>query len=607
MTEEKPKTQVLEVAAVEETERKRLMHLYVATGLSTILFFASFHALDFGLLAWVALVPWLFYAFREDTRTAVVMSYGTTFLYHLLGLSWIGLVTGPGWVATTFLEGFYSVAVVLAVRRMRRRTGLPVMTFLPWLWVMGEHHRGAHLLFIKFPWLLIGQSQHARTNLIQIADVTSIYGLSFLVVLVNAFIVDVALFVDQKNREKKDLDQADKRALLKLAIFPAAALLLANVYGAIRSSQVAASVIDGPRVLAVQCNVPQELKENLDRDPYLMLAEQNFEETRLKLVGDPDDKLPDAILWSETVWLYPLNTEFPSWTKFDAIWGDRLRPDFFNASRRMDADLFQLPVTYRTDLIFGAYDRGPMEDWKRGHENPEKHLANRVYRIAPVPDEKGHFLREHYDKINLVPASEGIPGKGTFFYKFVKQFVPPNFETLEPGDEPHLMTLTKEPHWKLSCDICFEISFPELIREGTRLGADVLFCPSNDAWFHTSEARGYGQASAEIPLATDHAMFRAIENRRGVVRIVNRGITCIIDPLGRITSMVTGKLPLPDGTKIETEVHVQGAILDTVPTTRLTSAYVRFGDIFAWLCWVASFGLVGFSFTRRPPAAPASS
>ncbi|HZV03384.1 MAG TPA: apolipoprotein N-acyltransferase [Planctomycetota bacterium] len=576
-----------------------------------MLFFASFQH-DFellGLLAWVALVPWLFVALRADRTTAIVTSYGTTFLYHLLGLSWIGLVTGPGWIATTFLEGFYSVAIVLAVRWMRRITALPVSVLLPPLWVMGEHHRGAHLWFIKFPWLLIGQTQHARTNLIQICDLTSIYGLSFLVVLVNAFVIDVLLLLAERNAAEKDLDDKDKRYLLKLAIYPVALLLLANLYGLIRTGQVERATIEGPKLLAVQCDVPQELKEDLTRDPARELASQNFAVTEAALQAIKDDKeRPDAILWSETVWMYPFNYEYPSWDLFRKAWIDRRQPGWGAWVVEMNQRLFGTATRHNTDLIFGAYDRGPMEDWLDDDDKKSHHLANRVWQIGPLPDPKtGKCVREHYDKINLVPASEGIPGKtGDWFHDFIKSFVPQGFQTLEPGDEPHVMTLGRPrpdgEHWKINCDICFEISFPELIREGTLKGADVHFCPSNDGWFHTSD----DISSAEIPLALDHAVFRAIENRRGFVRIVNRGITCFIGPTGEVLQEVSGMRRTPAG-PVPSKLYVTGSIMANVPTTHLTTVYVQIGDTFAWLCWVASIGLIALSFQRRRTAAPSPS
>src|SRR5262245_14656547 len=119
MAEEKP-------ADPDEAHKQRLFTAYLATGLTAVAFFASFHPLDFELLAWVCLVPWLFVALRETRRTAALMSYGVMFFGHLIGLAWIALTSAPGWLVTTFLEGFYSLAICLVLRRVRHRLDWPV-------------------------------------------------------------------------------------------------------------------------------------------------------------------------------------------------------------------------------------------------------------------------------------------------------------------------------------------------------------------------------------------------------------------------------------------------------------------------------------------------
>ena len=89
--------------------------------------------------------------------------------------------------------------------------------------------------------------------------------------------------------------------------------------------------------------------------------------------------------------------------------------------------------------------------------------------------------------------------------------------------------------FKLSPNICFEISFPELLRRGTAAGADVHVCPANDAWFVRGGRGAKGARvtkTAEIDLARAHSVFRAIENRRSVVRCVNRGVSLCVDPTG---------------------------------------------------------------------------
>src|SRR6185436_9141029 len=72
--------------------------------------------------------------------------------------------------------------------------------------------------------------------------------------------------------------------------------------------------------------------------------------------------------------------------------------------------------------------------------------------------------------------------------------------------------------------ICYEDTDSELARRLRRDGADFLVNISNDAWFGLSELDQHFVA----------ARFRAIENRVGVVRSGNNGITGVIDPLGRV-------------------------------------------------------------------------
>jgi apolipoprotein N-acyltransferase len=585
----------------EEAEKRRLVQVYGATGLTAVLFFASFHPIDWGMLAWVCLVPWLFVALRETKRTAAIMSYATMFLGHLMGLAWIALVTSPGWITTSFLEGFYSLAVCLLVRRLRTRLALPVTVLLPPLWVAGEYSRAAHLAFIKFPWLLLGQTQHDRTNLIQIADLASVYGISFIVVAVNAWIVDALLAWDERRRAGRELDATDVKRLARIGAIPLGLLVAANLYGAIRSRQVEASLVDGPKLLAVQIDVPQNLDTGVPTYSARDIADTNFALTRAALAGLKEKDLPDAIVWTETSWPWPLNIDYPDFTKFDDYVIDRYnrayprtpdRPGGGDILRDRTNALFRLVELNKCDVLLGTEDCGRIEDMFT--ENAILH--NSVYQIGPKEDGTVG-IKERYDKCNLVPASEGIPGQGTsyeFFYNFVKKFVPKGFVTFEAGKGPRIMTLAREPHWRISPDICFEVSFPELVAEGVRKGAQVLVCPSNDGWFHTKD----NLASAEINLAYDHAQLRAIENRRGMVRVVNRGVTCFVDPLGQKVAEVVGTTRNRLGETVTSNLHVEGWILGRVPTTELTSVYVLVGDAFAWLTWIASGLLIALSFRR---------
>jgi apolipoprotein N-acyltransferase len=77
------------------------------------------------------------------------------------------------------------------------------------------------------------------------------------------------------------------------------------------------------------------------------------------------------------------------------------------------------------------------------------------------------------------------------------------------------------------------------------------------------------------------AAFRALENKRSLVRSTNGGITCVIDANGRITDM------LPPFTE-------DYLIADVPIYTATQTLYTRWGDWFAFLISIlAGLGLAG--------------
>lgn len=635
-----------EEPSLEELARRRAFKLYATCAASVALLFASFHPIDAGLLAWVALVPFLVVGIRETRAAAFALAYFTMFLAHLVGLAWIALCAPPGWIATVFLEGFYGIFAI-ALARLFHRARIPLALALPPAWVALELLRGSVTPFIRFPWLLLGHTQHARTTLIQVLDVTSVYGLTLLVVLVNAFLADVLLFVlERRDRgEEPTPREACRFALLGLA--PMLAIAAALVYGTVRAPQVERALEKGPRVLAVQVDIPQSVKDAEDRTE--LVAERNLALTIEACAKMPRGEKPDVIVWSETMWPWPINTERPDEAAFVECVAkrlDRRRDGYGQLVLRKDRELFAIPRRYDAHLIVGSVDRGSLRDFllhpiervdpdvllakclKRGvlvetevdairgqlggrapawdvlasffggapeHASKRRRITEVALELNPLPEEHNSVYQitpegrvvARYDKINLVPASEFIPGKHStvlrWFYDLVKTFVPPEFVTFEPGKGPVLMTVRGKDgkEWKLAPNICFEISFPELLRESVRRGADIHVCPSNDAWF---------EKSAEIDLAYDQSVFRAIESRRAVVRCVNRGITMLVDPLGRTTQAIGEDPKHPELGR--TPLHVEATIDTHATTTRLETFYVRFGDVFAWTCSVAALALI---------------
>ena len=175
-----------------------------------------------------------------------------------------------------------------------------------------------------------------------------------------------------------------------------------------------------------------------------------------------------------------------------------------------------------------------------------------------------------YDKIHLVPFGEYVPLKSVL--GFINRFVE-GVGNYMPGQK---YSHGKTENSNLSALICYEMIFPGLVRKFFKQGkSDLIVNITNDAWFGTTNGP-YQHFSMSV--------LRAVENRKPVVRAANSGISGFIDSNGRIT----GRLGLAK----------RGIISQKITTDRTRTFYSRFGDLFAYLCIIATVLLLA-NTTRR--------
>ena len=110
-------------------------------------------------------------------------------LFFTLNLSWLRFVTYPGWLLLSLYIGVYLFVFGVISHYLRKRLRLPFIFTVPFIWVSLEYLRS--FPSFGFPWFFIGHSQYINLSIIQIADITGVYGVSFLVVMVNAAIADL--------------------------------------------------------------------------------------------------------------------------------------------------------------------------------------------------------------------------------------------------------------------------------------------------------------------------------------------------------------------------------------------------------------------------------
>ena len=208
------------------------------------------------------------------------------------------------------------------------------------------------------------------------------------------------------------------------------------------------------------------------------------------------------------------------------VWPETAVPLFFQDGEPLARSVLNTAREAGTYIIFGspAYRR----------EKGSVSFFNRAYLASPNAEIIGS-----YDKVHLVPFGEYVPMKR--FLPFVQRLVVAAGDFL-PGDK---VAPLKFPKAAAGVLICFESIFPELGRELTANGATLLVNLTNDAW--------YGMSSAPFQHFS-MAVFRAVENRRPVIRAANTGISAFILPNGKIVeqsdlfkeALLTREIPLPD-------------------------------------------------------------
>ncbi len=168
-----------------------------------------------------------------------------------------------------------------------------------------------------------------------------------------------------------------------------------------------------------------------------------------------------------------------------------------------------------------------------------------------------------YHKMHLVPFGEYTPYKKLFFFI---QSVTHAIGDVTPGRG---YVLHDYKGMKFGSPICYEIIFPGLVRKFAKKGAQFLVTITNDGW--------YGRS------ASPHqhfliAVFRAVENRRYLLRAATTGISGFVDPYGRVMS--------------RSELMTEAVLTENISPRISQSFYTRYGD---WLPYL-SLTLTGVFF-----------
>jgi len=560
---------------------------WVLCPMTAVLLWGSFTPLDWGWMAWFALVPML--CLVRSPRPMQGNLLGAWFggaLCWFATLQWmrLGDVTMyPAWGAMALYVSLYFPVFLLATRATVHRLSVPLVVAAPIVWVGLELVR-AHLM-TGFAWYLLGHSQHRWSAIIQISDLVGGYGVSFLVMLVNACLATLVP-MDWLRRYQAiphELTEAETTRVTGTArgrsIAIACTLTLVALswgYGIVRSRTEFAA---GPRVGLLQGNFPSSVH------PEPGLDDEIFRTYR-HLNGLAVQHQAELIVWPESMMPYQMLEASDKLTDKQLAALHPLIPTERWKDQTVQKVLTSMSEESRASLIVGASTYIGVAGQKRS-----QHYNSAVF-IQPAG------IQGRYDKIHRVPFGEYIPLETQL--PWLQSFSP--YAEGLGLDAGTAVSVFRHQSYRLLPLICFEDTVPHLVRSAVEVSrssdktspgdVDCLVNLSNDGWFH-------GSSEHDQHLIT--ASFRCIETRVPMVRAVNTGISAIVDGNGRIrdpevlidldkmkartpserTTLIdpaTGKMP-----KLATFVQV-----GHIPLDPRESLYVRWGDWFAMACLAAT-------------------
>jgi apolipoprotein N-acyltransferase len=403
--------------------------------LSGILLTLGFPKLGLYYFSWVALVP-LFLALSGRTIREAFALGGLCGLVHYLGtLYWIyyavhhygGIPLSVAVLLLLLLCAYLAVYLGCFAIVARQWQAYPLLWVLglPGVWVTLELIRG-HLI-TGFPWANLGYTQTPLHALIQIADLSGVYGVSWLVVLGSTALT--ALLKRSRG----------VTGILALGICLVGTTLYGSWrMGSIEDLQIAATPWT---VGVVQGNIDQSRKWD---QAFQQETLKRYEE--LSRQASRKSPAPELLVWPET-----------------AV------PFFYRIEDKLTAQLNEMVKTIGTPLLFGSPGATLVDD--------EPRLQNRAYLVNGAAVLEGVYAKQH-----LVPFGEYVPLQKLLF--FVHRLVQAAGDFV-PGNDPSPLILGRQPFGVL---ICYEDIFPELARAEVERGATSLINLTNDAWYGNSSA-----------------------------------------------------------------------------------------------------------------------
>ena len=518
--------------------------------LSAFLLILSFPDFEYWVLAWVAFVPLLAAIEREKSSTIrsflIGWAFGTTFF---LGTCWwltysmIRYGQLPPLAAYFLLllicliVGLFPAIFAACMSVIVRRFGGVGFLTVPFVWVASELLR---YWLSGNNWNAVAYSQSFGGWGLALASIGGIYLTGFTILTfqsaaVAAYLVRFPVLLGSRSPGDEGLVKkggvASGPALIA-CLSCAVVLTVLVLFGAKTATRAKTESTPAALIATIQPNVPMS---GLNYEIWIQLRSRHVELAeaaldKLKKEFPQDTSVPKTVIFPES----PMNFMYEDDPEFQEFVHD------FNTK-------------HNVDLLFNSAE--PNRD------------DGKYFNSAVLTDKTGNEIAQ-YDKIHLVPFGEAVPGP-------FEGIVPALVGSFSYGSRYQLMPFGDA---KAGVVLCYESAFGDLSREMVKGGADVLIEMTND---------GYLGPTPVLRQHLAHAVFRAVETNRPLLRTTNVGIGGYITEQGEILNATK---PYTEDIRVWPVMKSDGS----------QTFYVKYGDWFAWLCGAITLGILITAFANKP-------
>lgn len=493
--------------------------------LSAVLLVMIFPGFSVHFLAWIALVPLFLVIRRSQPARAFLYALITGSLFGICLVSWLLRFQGINPLNFSLLVlatgaiyfGLFGCLTSYLNKWMPRCSIL----IFPSIWVVLEYLR-SHMGFLALPWGILGYSQYSVLPVAKISAFTGVYGVSFLIVAVNAALCEITLHYVSKSAEKvfpKCVQVASKVPYVTLTV-TVVILSISYITGSL-------SFTDRGNYQELKVALVQGGKKPTGEN-YARNLEKAFRQyQRLSLAAAKSR--PELIVWPES--------SVPGKMPYD-----------FGLVRMIS----NLAKNTGSFLLVGTsgYDKYDRAMRKR------KKVANSAFLFSPRGNISGS-----YNKMLLLPFLEYLPLRG--YVKWPEWIVSSEMTDYQAGDKLTTFDIGEK---KFGVAICWENMMPGHFRKLAAGDVDFMVSMMNESF-------------TDVPAAHNQIfsinVFRAIENNVPILRVALGGVAAIIEPTGKVTA----RLRDSGGN----DVGPEGYIVGEIPLSSKRTVYNRFGDWFIYL------------------------